>query len=59
METNGPSYDPYPTIAWDFINRAMPVPNPGSLKPDEVYRWLSDYSCKNSTAPGVGQGRME
>jgi len=36
-ERNGPSYYPYATIAWDYINRAMPVPNPGSLTPDEVY----------------------
>ena len=31
------SYYPYATIAWDYINRAMPVPKPGSLTPDEVY----------------------
>lgn len=31
------AYYPYATIAWDYINRAMPVPKPGSLKPDEVY----------------------
>jgi cytochrome c len=31
------AYYPYATIAWDYINRAMPVPNPGSLSPDEVY----------------------
>ena len=36
-ERNGPSYYPYATIAWDYINRAMPVPNPGSLTPNEVY----------------------
>ena len=35
-EQNGPSYYPYPTIAWDYINRAMPVSNPGSLTPNEV-----------------------
>ena len=34
---NGPSYYPVPTIAWDYINRAMPVPEPGSLTPNEVY----------------------
>ena len=28
---------PYATTVWDFINRAMPQSNPGSLKPDEVY----------------------
>jgi hypothetical protein len=31
------SYYPYPTIVWDYINRAMPASNPGSLTPDEVY----------------------
>jgi cytochrome c len=36
-ERNGPSYYPYATIAWDYINRAMPVSNPGSLTPNEVY----------------------
>ena len=36
-ERNGPSYYPYATIAWDYINRAMPVPKPGTLTPDEVY----------------------
>jgi cytochrome c len=36
-ERNGPSYYPYPTIAWDYINRAMPVSEPGSLTPNEVY----------------------
>jgi cytochrome c len=36
-ERNGPSYYPYATIAWDYINRAMPVSDPGSLTPNEVY----------------------
>jgi mono/diheme cytochrome c family protein len=31
------SFYPYPTIVWDYINRAMPASNPGSLTPDEVY----------------------
>jgi mono/diheme cytochrome c family protein len=31
------SYWPYPTTVWDYINRAMPYQNPGTLKPDEVY----------------------
>jgi hypothetical protein len=22
---------------WDYVNRAMPYQNPGTLKPDEVY----------------------
>ena len=36
-EKNGPSYYPYATIAWDYINRAMPPSNPGSLTASEVY----------------------
>ena len=28
---------PNATIEWTDINRAMPVPNPGSLTPNEVY----------------------
>ena len=28
---------PYTTTVWDFINRAMPWQNPGSLTPNEVY----------------------
>jgi mono/diheme cytochrome c family protein len=31
------SYWPYATTVWDYINRAMPYQNPGTLKPDEVY----------------------
>ena len=31
------AYYPYATIAWDYINRAMPVPKPGTLTHDEVY----------------------
>jgi cytochrome c len=36
-EVDGPSYYPYATIAWDYINRAMPASKPGSLTHDEVY----------------------
>lgn len=42
-EKSATSYYPYPTIAWDFINRAMPANKPGSLTHDEVYAlvaWL-------------------
>jgi len=28
---------PYATVMWDFINRAMPFTQEGTLKPDEVY----------------------
>lgn len=31
------SYWPYATTLWDYIRRAMPYPQPGSLTPDEVY----------------------
>jgi S-disulfanyl-L-cysteine oxidoreductase SoxD len=36
-EKDSVAYYPYATIAWDYINRAMPVPQPGSLTHDEVY----------------------
>ena len=35
-EKDSVAYYPYATIAWDYINRAMPVPKPGSLTHDEV-----------------------
>jgi cytochrome c len=31
------SYWPYATTVWDYINRAMPYQQPGSLSPDDVY----------------------
>jgi cytochrome c len=31
------SYWPYATTVWDYVNRAMPFNQPGTLKPDEVY----------------------
>ena len=31
------SYWPYATTVWDYVNRAMPLNNPGSLTPNEVY----------------------
>ena len=46
-ERNGPSYYPHATIAWDYINRAMPVPNPGTLKPDEVYALVAFLYYRN------------
>ncbi len=44
---NGVSYYPVPTIAWDYINRAMPVPNPGSLTPNEVYALVAFLYYRN------------
>jgi S-disulfanyl-L-cysteine oxidoreductase SoxD len=31
------SYWPYATTVWDYINRAMPYQNPGTLTPEQVY----------------------
>jgi len=44
---NGVSYYPYATIAWDYINRAMPVPNPGTLTPNEVYALVAFLYYRN------------
>ena len=46
-ERNGPSYYPYATIAWDYINRAMPVTDPGSLAPNEVYALVAFLFYRN------------
>jgi S-disulfanyl-L-cysteine oxidoreductase SoxD len=40
-------YYPYATIAWDYINRAMPVPKPGSLTHDEVYAVVAFLLYRN------------
>jgi len=31
------SYWPFATTVWDFVNRAMPFNQPGTLSPDDVY----------------------
>ena len=31
------SYWPYATAVWDYVNRAMPYQNPGTLTPQQVY----------------------
>lgn len=36
------NYWPYATTLYDYINRAMPLTAPGSLKPDELYSVI-DY----------------
>ena len=46
-EKDGPSYYPYPTIAWDYIYRAMPASKPGSLTPDEVYAVVAFLYYRN------------
>jgi hypothetical protein len=44
---NGISYYPVPTIAWDYIKRAMPVSNPGSLTHNEVYALVAFLYYRN------------
>ena len=46
-EKSATSYYPYPTIAWDYINRAMPANKPGSLTPDEVYALVAFLYYRN------------
>jgi len=31
------SYWPYATTVWDYVHRAMPYQNPGSLTSDQIY----------------------
>jgi len=42
---------PYPTIMWSFINRAMPLGNEGSLTPDEVYALTAYLLAANKVIP--------
>jgi S-disulfanyl-L-cysteine oxidoreductase SoxD len=46
-EKDSVAYYPYATIAWDYINRAMPVPKPGSLTHDEVYALVAFLLYRN------------
>jgi hypothetical protein len=46
-DKDGISYYPYPTIAWDYIYRAMPASKPGSLTPDEVYALVAFLYYRN------------
>jgi cytochrome c len=46
-EKDSVAYYPYATIAWDYINRAMPVPKPGSLTHDEVYAVVAFLLYRN------------
>jgi len=46
-EKSATSYYPYQTIAWDYINRAMPANKPGSLTPDEVYAVVAFLFYRN------------
>jgi len=46
-EKSAISYYPYATIVWDYIHRAMPASNPGSLTPDEVYSVVAFLFYRN------------
>lgn len=41
------NYWPYATTLYDYINRAMPLNAPGSLKPDEVYSAVAYLLWRN------------
>ena len=41
------NYWPYATTLYDYINRAMPLNAPGSLKPDEVYGLVAFLLWRN------------
>jgi hypothetical protein len=45
------SYWPYATTVWDYVNRAMPYQNPGTLKPDEVYALTAFLLALNGIVP--------
>jgi len=42
---------PFATTVWDFIHRAMPLGNEGSLKPDEVYSLTAYLLFLNKVIP--------
>jgi cytochrome c len=41
------NYWPYATTLYDYINRAMPLTQPGSLTPDEVYSLVAYLLAEN------------
>jgi cytochrome c len=41
------NYWPYATTLYDYINRAMPLTQPGSLRPDEVYSLVAYLLAEN------------
>jgi cytochrome c len=45
------SYWPYATTVWDYINRAMPFDDPGSLSPDQVYAVTAYLLRENQIIP--------
>lgn len=45
------NYWPYATTLYDYINRAMPRPRPGSLTPDEIYSLVAWLLWRNGIIP--------
>ena len=45
------NYWPYATTLYDYVNRAMPLNAPGSLKPDEVYGLVAYLLWRNEIIP--------
>jgi mono/diheme cytochrome c family protein len=45
------SYWPFATTVWDYVNRAMPYLNPGTLQPDEVYAVTAYLLAMNKIIP--------
>lgn len=45
------THAPFATVMWDYINRAMPLYQEGSLKPDEVYALTAFLLSKNGVIP--------
>jgi len=41
------NYWPYATTLYDYLNRAMPLTAPGSLKPDEIYALVAFLLWRN------------
>jgi len=46
-----PLSSPFATVVWDFIHRAMPLGNEGTLKPDEVYSLTAYLLFVNKVIP--------
>jgi cytochrome c len=49
------NYWPYATTVYDYVNRAMPLDAPGSLKPDEVYGLVAFLLWRNELIADTAQ----
>lgn len=45
------NYWPYATTIYDYVHRAMPLPAPGSLTPDETYALVAFLLAENQIVP--------